>query len=288
MSGGLSRIEVPVWDPQSRPMVCKCGAEYSQEKKSAFGLWSPLACAPCLALELGEAEVEAAREREVARSRMAAQRLERLAPPDEFRHATLDNFEYHGEPKDKAISRKLVARARTWCAQVLDDPRTATPLVVLYGPPGTGKSHVAWSMALTAAVLCGVSVKAGKFPAIIRRLQGGWGAGDGDSTPEWKRLQEFQEASVLFIDEISVHAITQKTLHPILYELLGTRAEHRRPTICTTNETGQGLADVFGAALVDRITGCGGWWDAGTRSYRREVMAGRRRGTVPGNPTTES
>lgn len=272
---------LPGWELQTRPAMCKCGAEYVQEKKTAFGLWSPLACAPCLALEQGAVEAEAEREREILRARQAARRLEMLAPPEEFRHVTLDNFELHGTAKEQGIQKKLVARARAWSAQMLDDPRTATPLVVLYGPPGTGKSHIAWAMALNAAVVCGVSAKAGKFPAIIRRLQGGWGTGDGDTTPEWKRLKEFQDAGVLFVDEISIHAITQKTLHPILYELLGTRAEHRRPTICTTNETGQGLAEVFGAPLVDRITGCGGWWNAGTRSYRREVMAGRRGSASP-------
>ncbi len=263
---------VKVWQQvEVREVVCPtCSGPLAQQKIGPFQIWSPAQCARCEA-----AQDTATRLAEVARQQAAA--LERLAPPYEYRHAALENFLLHGPPEAQAAQQRLKAKAEVFAAQLASDPRNAPPLVVLCGGTGTGKTHLAWALAILAVTVANLPAKVWKFPKALRYLHGTWGGGDGDTTPEWRRWDEMHKPTLLVLDEVSSHAVNQKNLSATLYEILAVRAEERRPTILTTNETREELGQLLGAPLVSRIGEHHGFWDAGTRDFRLEERAMQRR-----------
>ncbi len=67
---------------------------------------------------------------------------------------------------------------------------------------------------------------------------------------------------------MSRHAFYGQNIHQHLYDVLDHRAEYQRPTILTTNETNDGLAEVLRPALVDRLCYHGAIVEFGVTSYR--------------------
>jgi DNA replication protein DnaC len=122
--------------------------------------------------------------------------------------------------------------------------------VVLLGPPGVGKTHLAISLAITAAQR-GRRVYYGTLVDLIRSLEEAQAAGQLAH-----RLAVLTHPALLVVDEIGYLPITHQGAM-LFFQLMNRRYE-RAATILTSNkgfeEWGTVLGDeVMAAALIDRV-----------------------------------
>lgn len=122
--------------------------------------------------------------------------------------------------------------------------------VVLLGPPGVGKSHLAISLAVTAAQK-GRRVYYGTLADLISSLEEAQAAGKLA-----RRLAVLSYPSLLVVDEIGYLPISRSGA--VLFFQLVSRRYERASTVLTSNksfeEWGSILGDeVMAAALIDRL-----------------------------------
>jgi DNA replication protein DnaC len=122
--------------------------------------------------------------------------------------------------------------------------------VVLLGPPGVGKTHLAISLAITAAQR-GRRVYYGTLVDLITSLEEAQAAGRLA-----RRLAVLTHPSLLVVDEIGYLPISRNGA--VLFFQLMNRRYERASTVLTSNkafeEWGEVLGDeVMAAALIDRV-----------------------------------
>ena len=122
--------------------------------------------------------------------------------------------------------------------------------VILLGPPGVGKSHLAISLAITAAQ-SGRRVYYGTLADLITSLEEAQQAGRLSH-----RLKTLVFPSLLVVDEIGYLPIT-RTGAMLFFQLMSRRYE-RASTVLTSNKSFEEWGDVFGdevmaSALIDRL-----------------------------------
>lgn len=200
------------------------------------------------------AELDAEARRQEAEE-IKALRRKALNVPPLYADATLESF-----VTDTPDRLRVHRRAAQYVAAWPDAPL----LTVFRGGFGTGKGHLAWAICkqVTATDRCRVV----KLSDMIRDLRARWNSDEGDS--EDARLTRYRTYGLLVIDEVSRHSFYGQP-HQHLYDILDHRLEACRPTILTSNESEQGLADILQGATWDRLSGHGGIIDFGADSYRR-------------------
>ena len=122
--------------------------------------------------------------------------------------------------------------------------------VILLGPPGGGKSHLAISLAITAAQ-SGRRVYYGTLADLITSLEEAQQAGRLSH-----RLKTLVFPSLLVVDEIGYLPIT-RTGAMLFFQLMSRRYE-RASTVLTSNKSFEEWGEVFGdevmaSALIDRL-----------------------------------
>ena len=122
--------------------------------------------------------------------------------------------------------------------------------VILLGPPGVGKTHLAISLAITAAE-AGRRVYYGTLTGLIDTLMEARAAGELS-----RRLRVLTHPALLVVDEIGYLPVTQDGA-VLFFQLINARHE-RASTVLTSNkgfeEWGNVLGDeVMAAALIDRL-----------------------------------
>lgn len=122
--------------------------------------------------------------------------------------------------------------------------------VVLLGPPGVGKTHLAISLAITAAER-GRRVYYGTLSDLITSLEEAQASG---LLPQ--RLKVLTHPSLLVVDEIGYLPIS-RTGAMLFFQLMARRYE-RASTVMTSNKGFEEWGEVFGdevmaAALIDRV-----------------------------------
>lgn len=251
--------------PTTRQTKCLlCEEEYEQVNVS--GKWFPASHRGC---KNGPPDMRVEDRREFVPAaelrREQEMRAQLLNVPPLYQSVSLDNY---GPTTPR--QREILNDARRY---VDDWPRHrelmwAFPQVVLMvGPFGTGKGHLAWSIARAVNSLTprGGGVKMAKCSDLIRDLRQSWGSQEGES--ETRRLTHYRMLDLLIIDEVSAHALYgEPSRH--LYDLIDHRQEWLRPTIVTSNEEAEGIADLLGPALVSRAAGWDGVWQFDGEDYR--------------------
>ena len=122
--------------------------------------------------------------------------------------------------------------------------------VVLLGPPGVGKTHLAISLAVTAAER-GRRVYYGTLSDLITSLEEAQAAGLLQ-----QRLKVLTHPALLVVDEIGYLPIS-RTGAMLFFQLMARRYE-RASTVMTSNKGFEEWGEVFGdevmaAALIDRV-----------------------------------
>jgi DNA replication protein DnaC len=122
--------------------------------------------------------------------------------------------------------------------------------VVFLGPPGVGKTHLAISLAITAAEH-GRRVYYGTLADLITSLEEAHAAGKLQ-----QRMKVLTHPSVLVVDEIGYLPVSRTgAMH--FFQLMSRRYE-RVSTVLTSNKSFEEWGEVFGddvmaAALIDRL-----------------------------------
>lgn len=122
--------------------------------------------------------------------------------------------------------------------------------VVFLGPPGVGKTHLAISLAISAAQH-GRRVYYGTLAALITSLEEAQAAGTLG-----QRLKTLTHPSLLVVDEIGYLPVS-RTGAMLFFQLMSRRYEHAS-TVLTSNKSFEEWGDIFGdevmaAALIDRL-----------------------------------
>jgi DNA replication protein DnaC len=234
----------------------------------------PFIAQHCVECKQRIAEEEAAAERQraaEAHQRRCLEALSQIETPPMYLQASLANFELHGESADWQKLERSLGYARSMVASWPKVPMIS----VFAGGCGTGKGHLAWAIARELAATQAVTGRVAVLSDVIRDLREAWNS-SRDTASESERLRKYRAPDLLVIDEISRHAFFgQPQQH--LYDLVAYREVRLKPTILTTNERGDDLAEVLGPALSSRAAGWDGFVDFGesdwrfTRGHRRRA-----------------
>lgn len=256
----------------------ECGEPYAQRRIEVDGkpMIANRRCPQCIQLDEDRErdrraawEAERARrereERQLSRERRAHWCLEQLAVPALYDGVSLDTWELHGTEEDQRRQQRM----RSAGLRYLEEwPNPSHRILVLRGAPGTGKGHWAWSVAQALAAH-GEAVQVVKLSNLIRELRRSWRSKDAES--EEATLAKYRSLDLLVIDEVSRHAFYGEQIHQHLYDVIDDRLEHLRPTIITSNEEHESLAEILRPALWSRVHGNGGVLEFGTADYRRRA-----------------
>ena len=122
--------------------------------------------------------------------------------------------------------------------------------VVLLGPPGVGKTHLAISLAITAAQ-SGRRVYYGTLADLVTSLEEAQAA-----SRLQQRLKVLTHPPLLVVDEIGYLPIS-RTGAMLFFQLMSRRYEHAA-TVLTSNKSFEEWGDILGddvmaAALIDRL-----------------------------------
>ncbi len=264
MTGLAAPPPIPERPPESqivtREGTCGCGATFVQSAVKTPLLakplgWSPFKCLGCQTRSQAEQLVEAAERRARVAADLRRRALKDLAVPPLYAGATLSRFEAHGSAEDQAQLLKIRDLARQYIEDWPNVPELKE-LLLFQGSYGSGKGHIAWSIAQALVMGHAAKVRVVKLAAVIRDLREAWRDSDGPS--EDARLTRYRELELLVIDEVSRHAFYGKEVKQHLYDIIDDRIEQHRPTILTTNEDQDGIAEILGGALWSRLNGVGG------------------------------
>ncbi len=238
------------------PQVPRAGGRHDGQ----VGQWRLQRCAPCAEREdqrLADTAAAAKREHRIAMA------LAELNVPPLYASATLEGFSLHGEQADRDKQARAMQLARRYVAAWPD-----VPMITLFlGVPGSGKGHTAWSIVRTLAESHGAMSRVCVLSDVIRDLRDAWGDRESGSLSEAQRLARYRSVDLLVVDEVSRHSFYgQPQQH--LYDLIAWREVQLKPTILTTNESGEQLAEFLGPALSSRVLGWGAPWDFGEDDFR--------------------
>lgn len=168
-------------------------------------------------------------------------------------------------------SQKAALQAAMDYADKFASIRKTGESLIFAGKPGTGKGHLA------AAVMNKLMPE--YLPIyttcldMIRSVRETWRKDSKHS--EMEVLQEYEDASLLIIDEIGVQYGTDGE-QTIIFDVLDRRYRQMRPTILITNQDRAGFTAFVGERIFDRLKQTARWvsfdWDSFRPTARRESV----------------
>lgn len=229
-----------------------CSEHGEFESRKLFGTkWTM--CPACADRRIAERDAQEAVEAEAARKAEAAARWEArigmAGIPDRFRNRTLASYVAETE-----MQRKALAFAQQYANQ-FDQVMQTGRCGVFVGKPGTGKTHLATGIALAAMERWNASALFSTTMKALRRVKDTWSRDSEESESEAIAALVFPD--LLILDEVGIQhgSDTEKLL---LFDILNTRYEQRKPCLLLSNLTTSEVQGYLGERIFDRLREDGG------------------------------
>lgn len=269
----LTRVAIGM---ETRAGTCPiCGSSSTETRMQYEGqevAWTRHKCGVCVDKEVLAGKRGAP---DIDRAAIIATRLRQLDVPEYYAAATLESFDVNGTD---ASQRSRLERVKQAAVEFLVDWPDVPMITLFRGAPGTGKGHIAWSLARGFVTQLDATARVCVLSDLIRDLRESWARDEG-ALSESQRLLRYRSVDLLVIDEVSRHAFYgQPQQH--LYDLVAWRELRHKPTILTTNESGEDLSELLGPALSSRIAGWSAIWHFGEGDFRLKLARERKRARV--------
>ena len=205
-------------------------------------------CPRCNEAEIAQQEAAEATQKASEELARWNERLDLACIPPRFRDRTLETYVAEGPGSEKALAF-AVEYAHKFAQHL-----TRGTSVVFVGKPGTGKTHLSVGIGL-AIMREGRTVRYVTVQRAVRRVKDTWHKESKER--ESDALRWMTEVDLLILDEVGVQfgSDFEKNL---LFEVLNSRYESRRPSVILSNLSQPEVQNYLGERVVDRIREDGG------------------------------
>ena len=222
-------------------------------------------CPECMTVKKKQVEeqeklkyIALAKERE---QRRWANKIGSAAIPERFKDRTLESYVAKTSGQQKALA--FATEYAENFDLVLKEGRSA----IFVGKVGTGKTHLAIGIALSIMQQQRSSLFV-TVQRLIRRVKDSWHTKE---ETESQVIDVFASPDLLVLDEVGVQ-FGSEFEKQVLFDVLNTRYENRKPSILLSNIPKEQLSDYLGERVTDRLRENGGKvigfdWE----SYRRNI-----------------
>ena len=222
-------------------------------------------CPKCMMIQRDkEAKEQLAADEKLRQERIASKwkaKITGAAIPERFKDRTLESYvaKTSGQKKALAFATEYAENFDL----VLQEGRSA----IFVGKVGTGKTHLAIGIALSIMQ----QQRSALFVTVqrlIRRVKDSWHTKE---ETESQVVHVFASPDLLVLDEVGVQ-FGSEFEKQVLFDVLNTRYENRKPSILLSNIPKEQLSDYLGERVTDRLRENGGKvigfdWE----SYRRNI-----------------
>ncbi|MFT8210878.1 MAG: ATP-binding protein [Symbiopectobacterium sp.] len=267
LNAPLKPLENTVYE--ERKAICDRHGMFKQRcRKMSIhgkGIETKTECPACLTEKLSQLQ-QAEVEQEKQCNRYNIQIImDNFNLPARFADVTLDNYEPVNP--DAARCLKLCnAYATHWPERLKRGGG-----LVMCGKPGTGKNHLALAIAKHVINEHQSSALFTTVLRIAREFKSTWSKNTECS--EADVIKRYTQPDLLIIDEVGVQ-FGSEAEKMILFEVINTRYESRKPTILISNLALNELAGFIGERVIDRMNDGGGCTLTFTwGSYRSRMAA---------------
>jgi len=222
-------------------------------------------CPKCMMIQRDkEAKEQLAADEKLRQERIASKwkaKITGAAIPERFKDRTLESYVAKTSGQQKALA--FATEYAENFDLVLREGRSA----IFLGNVGTGKTHLAVGIALSI-MLQQRSALFVTVQRLIRRVKDSWHTKE---ETESQVVDVFASPDLLVLDEVGVQ-FGSEFEKQVLFDVLNTRYENRKPSILLSNIPKEQLSDYLGERVTDRLRENGGKvigfdWE----SYRRNI-----------------
>ena len=222
-------------------------------------------CPKCMMIQRDkEAKEQLAADEKLRQERIASKwkaKITGAAIPERFKDRTLESYVAKTSGQQKALA--FATEYAENFDLVLREGRSA----IFLGNVGTGKTHLAVGIALSI-MLQQRSALFVTVQRLIRRVKDSWHTKE---ETESQVVDVFASPDLLVLDEVGVQ-FGSEFEKQVLFDVLNTRYENRKPSILLSNIPKEQLSDYLGERVTDRLRENGGKvigfdWE----SYRRNL-----------------
>mgnify|MGYP003312630611 FL=1 len=222
-------------------------------------------CPKCMMIQRDrEAKEQLAADEKLRQERIASKwkaKITGAAIPERFKDRTLESYVAKTSGQQKALA--FATEYAENFDLVLKEGRSA----IFVGKVGTGKTHLAIGIALSIMQ----QQRSALFVTVqrlIRRVKDSWHTKE---ETESQVVDVFASPDLLVLDEVGVQ-FGSEFEKQVLFDVLNTRYENRKPSILLSNIPKEQLSDYLGERVTDRLRENGGKvigfdWD----SYRKNL-----------------
>jgi DNA replication protein DnaC len=226
----------------------QCETHGAYESKCYLGtIWTK--CPVCAEEKQRHIEADLAAKAKEAGIRAWAAKVSDAGIPERFRDRSLQSFIAGNEGQAYALKF-----SETYADQ-FDDVLATGRSALFIGKPGTGKTHLAAGIGLRIMSRQSRSVLFTTVIRAIRRVKDTWGKSSNET--ETQAIETLVYPDLLILDEVGVQ-FGSDTEKMILFDVLNSRYEKRRPTLLLSNLTLDEVKAFLGERVFDRLREDGG------------------------------